>query len=113
MHMTFTVLLATSVGHFCPYGPVGIAKFQLLSTKHMALHGRKYYILCTAQHVLVTFCAISCRSMTSGQIMAARKSVLGPAPSHPELDKLLDEAKKIQLTDEQIKEQRISFAYGR
>lgn len=44
--------------------------------------------------------------------MAARKSVLGPAPNRPELDKLLEEARKTKLTDDQITEQRISFAYG-
>lgn len=44
--------------------------------------------------------------------MAARKPLLGPAPSHPELDKLLEHARTLQITDEQLQEQRISFAYG-
>jgi hypothetical protein len=44
--------------------------------------------------------------------MAARKAFLGPAPSHPELDKLLENARKNPVTDEQLHEQRISFAYG-
>jgi hypothetical protein len=44
--------------------------------------------------------------------MAARKAFLGPAPSHPELDKLLENARKNPVTDEQLQEQRISFAYG-
>lgn len=44
--------------------------------------------------------------------MAARKPILGPAPSHPNLERLLDEARKVPITDEQIREQRVSFAYG-
>lgn len=44
--------------------------------------------------------------------MAARKSVLGPQPKRPELDKLLKEAMSKPVTDEQLMEQRISFAYG-
>lgn len=44
--------------------------------------------------------------------MAARKPILGPTPDHPELDRLLEQARKTEITDEQLKEQRISFAYG-
>ena len=44
--------------------------------------------------------------------MAARKSVLGPPPNHPELDRLLEKARTVEITDEQLQEQRISFAYG-
>ena len=44
--------------------------------------------------------------------MAARKSFFGPAPSHPELDQLLEQARGIEITDEQLREQRVSFAYG-
>lgn len=44
--------------------------------------------------------------------MVARKSVLGPPPSHPELDRLLEIARTVQITDEEIQEQRVSFAYG-
>ena len=44
--------------------------------------------------------------------MAVRKSFLGPAPDHPELDRLLAATKDIKLTEEQLEEQRISFAYG-
>ena len=36
----------------------------------------------------------------------------GPAPTHPELDKLLESARQNPATDEQLQEQRISFAYG-
>jgi hypothetical protein len=44
--------------------------------------------------------------------MAARKVFFGPLPSHPELDKLLEEARQKPVTDEQLQEQRVSFAYG-
>jgi hypothetical protein len=44
--------------------------------------------------------------------MAVRKSFLGPAPEHPELDELLVATKNIPVTDEQLREQRVSFAYG-
>ena len=44
--------------------------------------------------------------------MAARKPFIGPAPSHPELDRLLAEARTKPVTDEQLQEQRVSFAYG-
>ena len=44
--------------------------------------------------------------------MAARKSFLGPAPQHPELDRLLEATKNIPVTDAQLQEQRVSFAYG-
>jgi len=44
--------------------------------------------------------------------MAARKSFLGPAPSHPELDRLREETRTIRVTDEQLAEQRVSFIYG-
>ncbi len=44
--------------------------------------------------------------------MAARKSFLGPTPSFPELDRLLDETKSFIVSDEQLNEQRVSFAFG-
>ena len=44
--------------------------------------------------------------------MAARKSVLRPAPPRPDLDKLVEEALKNGVSDEQLQEQRASFAYG-
>ena len=44
--------------------------------------------------------------------MAARKPFLGPAPEHPELDELLEATRNRPITDEQLQEQRISFAYG-
>lgn len=42
--------------------------------------------------------------------MPARKPFLGPEPSHPALDALLEAV--TPATEEQLAEQRISFAYG-
>lgn len=44
--------------------------------------------------------------------MVARKSVLKPAPKRPELEALLEKAKKKGVSDEELREQRISFVYG-
>ena len=44
--------------------------------------------------------------------MAARKSVLKPAPERAELNRLVQESIKAGVSDEQLQEQRISFAYG-
>lgn len=44
--------------------------------------------------------------------MAARKSTMTPAPARPELDALLNSARSARITDEQLREQRASFAYG-
>ena len=44
--------------------------------------------------------------------MAVRKSFLGPTPEHPELDRLLEATRTVRLTDAQLEEQRVSFAYG-
>jgi hypothetical protein len=44
--------------------------------------------------------------------MAARKSILGPTPNRPELERLLEQARTVKLSDEQLQEQRVSFAYG-
>ena len=44
--------------------------------------------------------------------MAERKSALKRAPERPELQKLLERAKTVVVTDEQLLEQRISFVYG-
>lgn len=44
--------------------------------------------------------------------MAIRKSALKPAPARPELDRLLQQARETGVSDEQLLEQRISFAYG-
>lgn len=47
------------------------------------------------------------------QGMAARKSVLKPAPPRPDLDKLLESARRRDGASEvDLAEQRISFAYG-
>lgn len=44
--------------------------------------------------------------------MVARKPFFGPAPNHPDLDRLLEQARGKEITDEQLREQRVSFAYG-
>lgn len=44
--------------------------------------------------------------------MAERKSALKRAPERPELLKRLEAAKSVILTDDQLQEQRASFAYG-
>lgn len=44
--------------------------------------------------------------------MAERKSVLKPAPPRPELQRLLAASIAVGVTDEQLQEQRVSFAYG-
>jgi hypothetical protein len=44
--------------------------------------------------------------------MAERKSALKRAPERPELNALLEKAKGVTLTDEQLREQRASFVYG-
>jgi hypothetical protein len=46
------------------------------------------------------------------KVMAARKLFFGPRPSHPELDKVREETRDLEVTDEQLAEQRISFIYG-
>ncbi len=44
--------------------------------------------------------------------MAERKVALRRAPERSELRALLDRAKTVTLTDEQLREQRASFVYG-
>ncbi|WP_338821548.1 hypothetical protein WDM22_24420 [Bradyrhizobium septentrionale] len=44
--------------------------------------------------------------------MAIRKSALKQAPARPELDRLLQQAREKGVTEEQLFQQRISFAYG-
>lgn len=44
--------------------------------------------------------------------VAARKSIMSPAPARPELDRLLDSARRQGVTDAQLVEQRASFVYG-
>lgn len=44
--------------------------------------------------------------------MAIRKSALTSPPARPELDRLLERARTTGVTDEQLKQQRISFVYG-
>ncbi len=44
--------------------------------------------------------------------MAERKSALKRAPERPELDALLEKAKNVEISDEVLLEQRVSFVYG-
>lgn len=44
--------------------------------------------------------------------MPDRKQFRGLRPAAPELVRLLEESKSIVVTDEMLREQRISFAYG-
>lgn len=44
--------------------------------------------------------------------MAIRKATLRRAPPRPELERLLSEAKERGITDADLQEQRVSFAYG-
>lgn len=44
--------------------------------------------------------------------MAARKSVLKAAPPRPELQRLLAESIAAGISDAELREQRVSFAYG-
>jgi hypothetical protein len=44
--------------------------------------------------------------------MADRKQFLGDAVLDPELTALLKEARKTEITEDQLHEQRISFAFG-
>jgi len=44
--------------------------------------------------------------------MAERKSALRRAPARPALEALLEQARKVTLTDSEIREQVASFVYG-
>lgn len=44
--------------------------------------------------------------------MAARKSVISPAPQRPELEHLIEKARSTGVSEDQLREQRASFAYG-
>jgi len=44
--------------------------------------------------------------------MADRKPLLGDTPPRPELDALFEAARAGEISEEELKEQRISFAYG-
>ena len=44
--------------------------------------------------------------------MADRKPILGDSPPRPELDRLFEDAKRTGVSDADLAEQRISFAYG-
>jgi hypothetical protein len=44
--------------------------------------------------------------------MAERKSALRRAPERPSLQRLLEHARTVTVTDELLQEQRASFVYG-
>ena len=44
--------------------------------------------------------------------MANRKQFLDPKPADPELIRVLEESKNKQVTEAELHEQRISFAFG-
>jgi hypothetical protein len=44
--------------------------------------------------------------------MADRKQFVNVAPADAELVRLLDSTRDIQVSDEQLREQRVSFAFG-
>lgn len=44
--------------------------------------------------------------------MAERKSALRRAPERPELQRKLEQAKTVNITEELLQEQRASFVYG-
>lgn len=44
--------------------------------------------------------------------MVERKSALKRAPKRPSLEKLLEQARHAEITDEQLLKQRASFVYG-
>lgn len=44
--------------------------------------------------------------------MVERKSALKRAPARPELEALIEKAKRHIVTDEELKAQRASFVYG-
>lgn len=44
--------------------------------------------------------------------MADRKQFLGVTPADPELLHLLEDSRNTPVTEEELREQRISFAYG-
>jgi hypothetical protein len=44
--------------------------------------------------------------------MAERKAALKRAPERPELQRLLDHAKTVVVTDDELQRQRASFVYG-
>ena len=44
--------------------------------------------------------------------MAIRKSAIKQAPPRPELEALLEQARQSGVSEDQLREQRASFAYG-
>lgn len=57
-------------------------------------------------------CAILLKSQPEGMIMALRKQFSGNVKADPELIALMEASRKINVTDDMLQEQRISFAFG-
>lgn len=51
-------------------------------------------------------------SVLEGRIMADRKQFLGVTQADPDLLRLLNESRDRAVTDAELREQRISFAFG-
>ena len=59
--------------------------------------------------------SISVNRRTKGEAkdaMADRKQFFGEIKADPELKKILEESRQIEVTQEMLQEQRISFAFG-
>jgi hypothetical protein len=52
------------------------------------------------------------RKRKTGEIMADRKQFLGNIKVNPDLKKVLEDSRQSQVTEEELHEQRISFAFG-
>lgn len=50
--------------------------------------------------------------MQEDHLMANRKQFLEAAPADPELIAIIENSRKIKVTEDELREQRISFAYG-
>ena len=44
--------------------------------------------------------------------MAEQKMIMAEPPPRPELDRLIAKARETRVSDEELREQRVSFAYG-
>jgi hypothetical protein len=62
--------------------------------------------------ILAVRCINEQKENGRGPAMAERKPFLGPIKSNPELKRLIEETKRTPVTEEELQEQRISFAFG-
>ena len=61
---------------------------------------------------LLADCGRADFALTRESDMVARKSNMTPAPARPELERLIEKARAVGVTEAQLIEQRASFAYG-